>query len=107
MKEGLEAYGFAVDTYDSPARAVTEFVPGRYGLAIFDTTTPRMDGIDVLQEIRRRDGGVKICSLSRHETHYSERRIFLGWDANTPVQGPEKNESFGDCINSKPPHLVP
>ncbi|MDE2026768.1 MAG: response regulator, partial [Patescibacteria group bacterium] len=60
VKEGLERQGFEVDIYNDPVRAVGEFRPNTYRLALLDMSMPGMGGFEVFREIRKRDPGIKI-----------------------------------------------
>lgn len=45
--EGLERYGFSVKAYVSPLKALEEFHPGLYNVAIVDVMMDTMNGIDL------------------------------------------------------------
>ncbi|HJU12897.1 MAG TPA: response regulator [Candidatus Nitrosotalea sp.] len=72
IKSGLEAYGFEVETYNDPELVLSQFKASKYDMVLLDFDMPKMDGIDVFQEIRRRDGDVRICFLSGYDKYYKE-----------------------------------
>lgn len=61
---GLQNSGYAVDAvYDGEA-ALYEYEVNDYDLIILDLNIPRVDGMDVLREIRKTNDAVKILILS-------------------------------------------
>jgi DNA-binding NtrC family response regulator len=67
LKKGLESQGFQADAFDQPESALMNFRAGRYDLILTDMQMPRMDGIELYQEIRKIDTRVKVCFLSAYE----------------------------------------
>jgi DNA-binding response OmpR family regulator len=43
----LEYYGFEVETFNDPKRALSSFKPDYYGLIILDIKIPDMDGFEL------------------------------------------------------------
>lgn len=65
LKTTLEATGlFHVDTFNEPSKALSDFRPHTYDLAILDIMMPNMNGFELMLEIKRVDEGVKICLLT-------------------------------------------
>jgi len=69
IKRQLQLQDFDVDTYDNPARALSEYRPDRYDLVILDIRMPGMDGFELYRNIRNRDSKVKVCFLTAFETY--------------------------------------
>jgi DNA-binding response OmpR family regulator len=54
VKVGLERKGFEVDSYIDPILALQNFKSGSYKLLISDIKMPKMDGLDLLDKIKKR-----------------------------------------------------
>lgn len=62
--KGLSNAGYAVDAAYDGEEALYEYEVNEYDLIILDLNLPKMDGIDVLREIREKDNEMKILILS-------------------------------------------
>jgi two-component system, OmpR family, response regulator ChvI len=60
----LEDYGFEVDSFNNPLDALSSFKSNYYDLAILDIKMPKMNGFELLREIRKDDENLKICFLT-------------------------------------------
>ena len=60
----LEDYGFEVDSYNNPLDALSSFKSNYYDLAILDIKMPKMNGFELLREIRKDDENLKVCFLT-------------------------------------------
>jgi DNA-binding response OmpR family regulator len=69
-----EYYGFEVETYNDPRRALTSFRSDYYNLIIFAIKMPDMDGFELYREINAKDPNVKACFLTANELYYKEFR---------------------------------
>ena len=67
VKAGLERKGFEVDTYIDPKLALQNFKSGSYQLLILDIKMPKMDGMDLLDRIKKEDDKIKICFFTASE----------------------------------------
>jgi two-component system catabolic regulation response regulator CreB/two-component system response regulator ChvI len=67
LKKGLESQGFQADAFDEPESALMNFRAGHYDLILTDMRMPKMNGIELYQEIRKIDAKVKVCFLSAYE----------------------------------------
>jgi DNA-binding response OmpR family regulator len=67
MSMGLKSRGFEVAAFVDPVKALIEYKPNLYDLAILDYKMPGLDGIALYRKIRRMDCKVKICFLSAAE----------------------------------------
>ena len=76
IAKGLQNSGYAVDAvYDGEA-ALYEYRVNSYDLIILDLNLPKVDGLDVLREIRKTDGSIKVIILSAR-TKVSDRILGL------------------------------
>lgn len=64
IAEGLRLDGYAVDTCDNGEDAYNQLYVENYDLAVLDLNLPKMDGFDVLTNIRNEKPELKILILS-------------------------------------------
>jgi two-component system, OmpR family, response regulator ChvI len=77
FKKGLEAHGFAVDAFNDPVQALSNFKPDLYDLLLLDVKMPQINGFELYEKIKKIDGDVKACFITAHEVYYeSLREIF-------------------------------
>jgi two-component system, OmpR family, response regulator ChvI len=67
VKVGLERKGFEVDSYIDPILALQNFKRGTYQLLILDIKMPKMDGLDLLDKIKKEDDKIKVCFFTASE----------------------------------------
>ncbi len=60
--------GYAVITFNSPYKGVAEFKNGAYSLVISDVKMPGMDGIEVLEHIKRINPTTPVIIITAHAT---------------------------------------
>ena len=64
IKAGLQHRGFQVDSFTSPTDALAHYAPGIYQLLIVDVRMPKMNGFELIREIRKFDPAVKVLFLT-------------------------------------------
>jgi DNA-binding response OmpR family regulator len=67
LKVGLTRNGFEVDAYNEPQKALADFKPNTYDLLILDSKMPKMSGLELYREIRKKDVVVNIFILTAFE----------------------------------------
>ena len=67
VKVGLERKRFEVDSFTDPVLALQNFKSGLYQLLILDIKMPRMDGMDLLDRIKKEDDKIKVCFFTASE----------------------------------------
>jgi len=67
---GLESNGFSIDAYTSSIKALANFKPSFYKLALLDIKIPEMDGIELYKKIREKDKKIKICFISAYDVDH-------------------------------------
>jgi len=72
VKNGLTRNGYQVDAYSEPLKAIAEFKPDKYDLALIDFRMPKMNGLELYSQIIRQDKNIKICFLTACEVNYEE-----------------------------------
>ena len=81
IAKGLQNSGYAVDAAYDGMSALYEYGVNSYDLIILDLNLPKVDGLDVLREIRKTDGNIKVIILSAR-TKVSDRILGLDDGAN-------------------------
>jgi DNA-binding response OmpR family regulator len=72
LKMALEHAGFTVDIFNDPLLALERFKPDRYDLVILDVIMPKMDGIELCDQLKKIDPGIRVCFLTASSETYSE-----------------------------------
>jgi DNA-binding response OmpR family regulator len=70
----LEYHGFEVESFNDSRKALSNFKPNYYDLAILDIKMPNMDGFELYRKIKEIDPNVKVCFLTASELYYKEFR---------------------------------
>ena len=70
LRTGLIDNGFQVDGYSNPTLALANFKPNSYDIILTDIRMPRMNGFELVEEIRKRDCGIKACFISSFTEYY-------------------------------------
>jgi DNA-binding response OmpR family regulator len=72
LKMVLEHAGFAVDTFNDPLLALKNFKPKLYDLVILDIMMPKMDGLELHNQLRIKEPDIKVCFLTASSEAYHE-----------------------------------
>ena len=89
LKKGLEQNGFAVDAFNDPRVALSNFKPQFYDLIIIDIRMPHINGFDLYRELKKKDSSVRVCFLTAFEIYYEEfRKMFPNIDVRAFVRKP-------------------
>ena len=68
LKEGLELSSYAVDSAEDGAEGLELLNINNYDLLILDLNLPKIDGIEVLQELRKSNTTLKVLILSARDS---------------------------------------
>lgn len=68
LREALQRIGFETDACENGVDAVAKLARNPYALVVTDMKMPRMDGLDLLREIRRRGSGQPVLVITGYGT---------------------------------------
>ena len=74
LENGLENYGFSIDSFNDSMLALNSYKSNFYDLVILDIKMPKMDGFELYNKIKEKDPNVIICFLTASELFYEEFR---------------------------------
>jgi DNA-binding response OmpR family regulator len=72
LKMALERAGFSIDVFNDPLLALKSFRPKLYDLVILDVMMPKMDGLELYNQLKIVDPTIKACFLTASSETYSE-----------------------------------
>jgi DNA-binding response OmpR family regulator len=102
LKMGLENNGFAVDTYNDPIQALSNFKRDSYDLILLDIKMPQMNGFELYKKIQKIDQKVKICFMTAFELYYDEfRRVFPKLNVKCFARKPISINDLADIIKGE------
>lgn len=79
LKKGFQKMGYAVDTAEDGEQALDLYYSAGYDVVLLDLNLPKMDGLEVLKEIRRENSGQRVIILSaRAEVEDKIKGLDLG-----------------------------
>ena len=92
----LEYYGFEVDAFNEPKKALSNFKPDYYDLVVLDIKMPDMDGFELYNEILKIDSKSNVCFLTASELYYKEFREkeYSAIDKDLFIRKPIRNEEL-------------
>jgi DNA-binding response OmpR family regulator len=95
-KMSLEYYGFEVETFNDPRKALSSFKPDYYDLIILDIKMPYIDGFELYREIKEKDPNANACFLTASELYYKEFRTkeYSALDKELFIRKPIENEEL-------------
>jgi CheY-like chemotaxis protein len=99
----LEYYGFKVDAFTDPQKALSNYKPGYYDLVILDIAMPKMDGFQLYDGIKKKDQRAKVCFLTASEMYYEEfrKKEYNAIDKNLFIRKPIQNEELLKEVNTR------
>ena len=105
LENGLENYGFSIDSFNDSMLALDSYKSNFYDLIILDIKMPVMDGFELYNKIKEKDSKVKICFLTASELFYEEfrkTRYMLGEKLGEEyfIQKPIKIDELVQKMNS-------
>jgi two-component system catabolic regulation response regulator CreB/two-component system response regulator ChvI len=99
---GLENNGFAVDTFNDPEEALSNFKAGLYDLLLIDVKMPKMNGFELYREIEKIDNKAKVCFITAFEVYYkSLRELFPTMRIDCFIKKPITTDDLVQRIKSE------
>ena len=97
----LKAEGCSVDAYTDPVKALLEFRPSYYDIALIDYLMPHLNGLELYRRTKEIDSTMKCCIITaiheqfNEDDHHPKRQENL-WVIRKPIS----NEDLLMKINS-------
>jgi DNA-binding response OmpR family regulator len=88
FQEGLERYGISVKGYFSPIKALKEFHPGIYDVAIVDIMIHAMNGKDLSKNLAHVDNAINLIFLTSTNGHINDLNTMTSnhlWIIRKPI----------------------
>jgi CheY-like chemotaxis protein len=73
LKMALKRIGFGIDIFNDPVLALESFKPNFYDLVLLDVMMPKMNGLELYNQLKKIDDGIKICFLTASSKTYCEQ----------------------------------
>jgi len=70
LKQGLEENGFSVDAFNDPRVALSKFKAAYYDLLLLDIKMADLNGVQLYQEVKKKDSSAKVCFITAYEVYY-------------------------------------
>src|ERR687883_121512 len=99
---GLENNGFAVDTFNDPQEALSNFKAGLFDLLLIDVKMPKMNGFELYREIEKIDNRAKVCFITAFEVYYkSLRELFPTTNVDCFIKKPITTDELVERIRTE------
>jgi DNA-binding response OmpR family regulator len=72
MSQGLESFGFEVNAFSNPSKALSHFKLLYYDTVILDVRMPEISGFELARRIWQQDQNQTICFFSAFEEYENE-----------------------------------
>jgi DNA-binding response OmpR family regulator len=104
LKSGLETYGFSVDTFNDPRKALSDFKPNYYHAILLDIRMPGINGFELARAIWQKDEKAQICFLTAFEIYEQEAKaVFKDFKTHCFVKKPISTKIIAQHIQK---HLL-
>jgi two-component system, OmpR family, response regulator ChvI len=102
LKTGLERKGFNVDVFTDPAEALAKYKPHYYDLLLIDIRMPKLNGFELVREIRKVDTESEVWFLTAFEVYYEEfKKMFPNLDVKSFIRKPVSLNELSSRIANK------
>jgi CheY-like chemotaxis protein len=100
LKMTLERAGFRVDTFNDPVLALKSYKPHLYDLVILDVIMPKVNGLELYTQLKRKDSGINICFLTASSECYTEM-VEVNLHGNGGGGGGSSNDGGGSTSTNE------
>lgn len=89
-------FTFTVDSFNDPLVALENYRRDSYDLVIIDIIMPKLDGLELYKELKKKDNNVKVCFLTAGEMYYNRYRnsILPELSKDKIIQKPVSNKEL-------------
>lgn len=104
MRTALEASGYEVDTLSDPEGAIDRLRSQEYHLLVVDLMMPRLDGIGLIERIRRIDNDIAIVVFTGYpsvDTAVEALKLQVSDYIKKPFELEEFREKIADILRKK------
>jgi DNA-binding response OmpR family regulator len=102
LRLGLERKGFEVDVYTDPTEALAKYKPHFYDLLLIDIRMPKLNGFELVREIRKVDSTSEVWFLTAFEVYYEEfKKMFPNLDVKSFIRKPVSLNELSTRITDK------
>jgi two-component system, OmpR family, response regulator ChvI len=102
LKSGLERKGFTVDAFTDPQEALAQYRPNAYDLLLIDIRMSKLNGFELVREIRKSDTQTEVWFLTAFEVYYEEfKKMFPNLDVKSFIRKPISASDLASKINEK------
>lgn len=102
LKMGLQRNGFEVDAFDDPIEALNRYKADTYNLLIIDVRMTRMNGFELVREIKKKDPSALVWFLTAFEVYYDEfRKMFPDLDVKSFIRKPVSASELAKRIHEE------
>jgi len=102
LKMGLERKGFIVSAFSDPEESLAKYKPDSYDLLLIDIRMPKLNGFDLVREIRKVDPNAVVWFLTAFEVYSDEfKTIFPYTDVKSFVRKPISVSELSNYIREK------
>jgi len=102
LKTGLEKKGFIVDSFTDPQEALAQYKPKAYDLLLIDIRMPKLNGFELVREIRKTDSDSIVWFFTAFDVYDEEfKKMFPNHDVKSFIRKPISASDLADKINEK------
>ena len=102
LKTGLERKGFNVDVFTDPTEALAQYKPHFYDLLLIDIRMPKLNGFELVREIRKVDTDSEVWFLTAFEVYYEEfKKMFPNLDVKSFIRKPVSLNELSNRITER------
>jgi DNA-binding response OmpR family regulator len=82
---GLEDNGFEVDAFNDSVMALSNFKDRSYVLALLDIKMPKMNGIELYNELRKINKKLKVCFITAFDVQNEDLNTLSALNGNPVI----------------------